>query len=105
MLGRSFPPGALGPIEPFLVMGSVRVATNINMANVVFFVLYIVLLIGLIALDHLLATLTQRIQEKAKLPNLSVVQHYQDTGYTAVVLTASGWTERWRKIRPQQRRR
>lgn len=102
ILNRLLPPGTTGPLDPFIALGSVRVASNLNLSNIAFSLVYVALLILINIADGLLGNFVHRIQQTARLPPISVVQHYQDTGYTGAV-ALSGTAEKWKKILRRQK--
>eukprot|EP00796_Vickermania_ingenoplastis_P006137 gene6137-4417_t len=97
LMNKLLQPGTMGPLDPFIALGSVKYAGNLNVTNIGFSLVYVALLVLIIIVDGLLANITDRIQHNGKLPPLSLVQHYQDTGYTAAVSIA-GTAQKWRKV-------
>lgn len=101
IFNRLLPPGTTGPLDPLIALGSVRVASNLNLSNIAFSVVYVALLILINIADGLLANLVHRVQQTARLPPIAVVQHYQDTGYTGAVML-SGTAQKWKKVLRRQ---
>lgn len=99
VLNTLLPPGFLGPLDPFLAAGSYKVVTNLTMTNILLAVVYAALILLITVVDGLLTGLEERLQEQAKLPPLSVVQHFQTNNYVNAVASA-GTAEKWRKKLP-----
>lgn len=101
VLRHAIPPDTLGPFNIIVSFGSIHIAGNLNLSNLAFSMIYVVLIALVVSLDEILKNLVNRIEESAKLPPLSVVKNYQSTSYTDAIALA-GTAQQFKKPLPRR---